>query len=113
LEGLLHTNPEQHTEEDHNNMDTEMETAWGIIKQSIISAATQTTGEKNKGSNAERFDKQCTDVLKRKNTARINMLQHATGSNCETYNDSQGKANKICQKKKRDDEKATRYKGGT
>jgi hypothetical protein len=55
-----------------------VETEWGMIKQSIISATIQTIGEKKKGMKAEWFDMECIDALKRKNGARINMLQHAT-----------------------------------
>jgi hypothetical protein len=101
LEELLRINSDQHTEED-DNADIEVEKEWDKIKQSIILAASQTIGEKKIGSKAEWLDTECMDVLKRKNEARITMLQHGTRSNYEIYNDYQKKANKICWKKKRE-----------
>jgi hypothetical protein len=59
-------------------------------------------GVKKIGRKAEWFDTECMDALKRKNEARIIMLQYGTRSNCEIYNDYRKKANKICRKKRRE-----------
>jgi hypothetical protein len=57
-------------------------------------------GVKKIGRKAEWFNTECMDALKRKNEARIIMLQYGARSNCGIYNDYRKKANKICRKKR-------------
>jgi hypothetical protein len=64
IEELLNTNSDQHTEDDKADIEVEIE--WDKIKQSIILATSQTIGEKKIGRNAEWFDTECMDALKRK-----------------------------------------------
>jgi hypothetical protein len=101
LEELLQINSDQHREED-DNADVEVENEWDKIKQSLVSATSRTTGEKNIGKNAECFHTECVCALKRKNEARTIMLQHGAGSSCEVCNDYRKKANKICRTKTRE-----------
>jgi hypothetical protein len=109
LEGSLQINLDQDKEEKDENVDVDVEIEWNRIKQSIIQTATHIIGGKKKGRNVEWFDTEYFEALKKKNEARIIMLQHETRSNCEIYNDYRRKANKIYLKnKKRNDEKTTR-----
>jgi hypothetical protein len=107
LEGSLQINLGQDKEEEDENVDVDIEIEWNRIKQSIMQTTTHIIGGKKKGRNIEWFDTEFFEALKKKNEARIIMLQHET-SNCEIYNDNRRIDNKMSEEEKINDDKTTR-----
>uniref|UniRef100_A0A8D8LL21 Craniofacial development protein 2 n=3 Tax=Cacopsylla melanoneura TaxID=428564 RepID=A0A8D8LL21_9HEMI len=78
-----------------------IEEEWTKIEKSVIEAANQTIGERERTRNEEWFDQECEDAIEEKNKARKQMLTRNTRRNCELYKESRRKANMVIKRKKR------------
>lgn len=74
---------------------------WKVIKETVMEVAKQTVGEKIGKRNEEWFDEECREVIKQKNTDRLQMLQKKTRLASEKYKESRKKATKIIRNKKK------------
>ncbi|KAI5708261.1 hypothetical protein M8J77_019306 [Diaphorina citri] len=78
------------------------EEKWEQTKRAILEAAKNTVGEKRRERNSTWFDRECRDIIDKKNQARKVMLSRSTRNNCEAYKKLRKEAKRVLKKKKKD-----------
>jgi len=65
------------------NLDENVDDAWKRIKNSILNVADETIQRQRKDKIKPWFNQKCEDIIKKRNQARLKMLQFPTQANIE------------------------------
>ena len=78
-----------------------MKEVWSTVKDIVVRVAEDTVSMKKRERNAERFDEECEETIKRKNEKRLIMLQRQTRQHIEAYWEGRRTANSLLTRKKK------------
>ncbi|KAL4125800.1 hypothetical protein QTP88_010040 [Uroleucon formosanum] len=84
---------------------SEVQTAWEIIKSSVLEVADNMIKQPPRGKAKHWFNQKCAEVIKLRNDARLEMLQYPTQPNVELYVKKRKEAHKVLRQEKRKMEK--------
>ncbi|XP_073976796.1 uncharacterized protein [Rhodnius prolixus] len=86
---------------ENDDGDQRIQRNWNIIKKAIHEAADEVIGEEVRRKNADWFDDECREALKKRNEYRLSMMQRNTRQSTSDYNRYRARAKKIIRSKKR------------
>ncbi|KAL4113922.1 hypothetical protein QTP88_017474 [Uroleucon formosanum] len=87
------------------NLDENVDDAWKRIKNSILNVVDETIQRQRKDKIKPWFIQKCEDLIKKRNQARLKILQFPTQANIEVYESKKKEATKIIRQHKRTAEK--------
>lgn len=90
------------------NLDENVDDAWEQIKNSILNVADETIQHQRKDKEKPWFNQKCEDIIKKRNQARLKMLQFPTQGNFEVYELKKKEATKIIRQQKKKQPKRTK-----